>query len=554
MSTLNSRLRRLGSDKLTKLYGGTAIEAISNILQDGVNEIKLVELLNIKYGRQILSNRDIRTALYLTLSNDERFYMLYGHVNSQRELDKEELLSLSKLKWGRKLKTSHRLIEILKLDETYLPEENSAPPSKETIEPNFYLFDHQKRVKDNFVRTLSNGSPRVLIHMPTGAGKTRTCVEGIIDYLKANADRKKIIFWLAHSEELCEQAVETIKNLWKTRGDSSINIYRLWGQHDVPSFSENNEIGFVVAGFQKLTALLKSNDNAVFKNISKLKGNVELLVVDEAHKAIAPTYRQCIEYLFQEGVTKLVGLTATPGRETDFVELGRKSVSETQQLAEFFGSNKIGLTDAQDQEVVDPIGYLQDQGFLSKINRKKVTTNISLELSEKEKLFVADFLELPPSVLKRLAQNDERNALILAEIASLYKKGSKTIVFALSVEHAHLITELLNLKGISSKCIDGNTPPSERADIISSYKNNEISVLTNFGVLTTGFDAPNTNAVVIARPTQSLVLYSQMIGRGIRGPRVGGNEKCSLVDLEDNLIGFPSEKQAFNYFDLAWGK
>ena len=197
---------------------------------------------------------------------------------------------------------------------------------------------------------------------------------------------------------------------------------------------------------------------------------------------------------------------------------------------------------------------MQGKGFLARINRKKVTTNVDLELTEKEREFVANFLEVPKSVLKKLAANDERNALILGEVAALRLKKRQVILFALSVDHAHLLTELLNLKGISAKCIDSSTSPVDRSEAIERYKNNEINVLVNYGVLTTGFDAPNTNAVVITRPTASLVLYSQMIGRGIRGQKVGGNLDCDLIDLEDNLIGFPNEQQAFNYFNVAWGQ
>jgi superfamily II DNA or RNA helicase len=299
--------------------------------------------------------------------------------------------------------------------------------------------------------------------------------------------------------------------------------------------------------------MLSSNHDDAFKAISQLKANTGFIVVDEAHKAVAPTYKQCISYLFNAEKTKLIGLSATPGRAAADVESGG-SVDGTAELAEFFDFNRVGLTDECGDELDDPIGYLQKEKFLSNISRKKVATDINLELTDKERIFVSEFLELPTSVLTRLAKSNERNALILAEIAALRLKKRQIIVFALSVDHAHLITELLNLKGINARCIDGATPASERAESIAKYKDDsdEVSVLVNYGVLTTGFDAPNTNAVVIARPTASLVLYSQMIGRGIRGPKVGGNEVCDLVDLEDNLLGFPSEQHAFNFFNIAW--
>lgn len=550
MIKIKNILKRLGTPNLIDLYGSENVESITNILNDGVNEVKLVDLLFIKYGKQILSNKFIRLAIFTRLSQQDLGYIIDGKDITDRTLSVSERKKLIKLPWGRNQKSSKRILQILDLDEDYLPPIYERPPSQEIISPKTYLFPHQRRVKDKITRKLIDGKNRLLVHMPTGAGKTRTSIEAIIDYWKAKSNRKTNIVWLAHSEELCEQAVETFKQLWEIRGDQHINLYRFWSDHATPDFNDGNN--FIVASFQKLYSMISSTNDTSFQTISKLKQTCSFIIVDEAHKAIAPTYRTCISYLYNENITKLIGLTATPGRSKNDVDEKTLAGTETDELALFFNKNKISLTDENDLEVQNPIEYLQKKGFLAQINRKKVTTDIELQLSDKEREFVASFLEIPKSILKRLADNDERNALILGEVAALRLKNKQIILFALSVEHAHLITELLNLKGILAKCIDGNTEPSVRAYSIEQYKNNEISVLVNFGVLTTGFDAPNTNAVVITRPTASLVLYSQMIGRGIRGIEVGGNQECELVDLEDNLIGFPNEQQAFNYFNIAW--
>lgn len=550
MIKLKNILKRLGTPNLINLYGSENVESITNILNDGVNEVKLVDLLFIKYGKQILSNKSIRLAIFSRLSQQELGYILDGNNNPDRHLSRNEREKLVKLSWGRTQKSSKRILQILDLDEEYLPPLYERPLSKEVISPKTYLFPHQRRVKDTITRKLLDGENKLLVHMPTGAGKTRTSIEAIIDYWKAKSNRNSNIVWLAHSEELCEQAVETFTKLWEVRGDQEINLYRFWSDHATPDFIEGNN--FIVASFQKLYSMISSNDDNNFKSINKLKQTCSFIIVDEAHKAIAPTYRTCISYLYNDGLTKLIGLTATPGRSKSDIDENSLHGTETDELAQFFDRNKVSLTDDNEQVVENPIEYLQKKKFLAKIKRKKVITDIDLQLTDKEREFVASFLEIPKSILKKLANNDERNALILGEVAALRLKNKQIILFALSVEHAHLITELLNLKNISAKCIDGNTAPSERAYSIEQYKNNEISVLVNFGVLTTGFDAPNTNAVVITRPTASLVLYSQMIGRGIRGVKVGGNEECELVDLEDNLIGFPNEQQAFNYFNIAW--
>lgn len=550
MEQFKKLLRRLGPNILTKLYGQEAAESISGVQGGRLNTNALCDMIIARHGHQALAVRDIRLALYARLTPSEQGYILDGEMVNDRRLSAEDLAELASQKWGRKMKSSQRAIHVFSLDESFLPAEKKTLPSKLLVEPKVFLYPHQQRLKDTFVRAMNSGTSRVLLHMPTGAGKTRTSIEGIIDYWKASADRSKNIIWLAHSEELCEQAVETFVKLWEVRGDRDIKVSRFWGDHQLPDASGGNS--FIVTGLQKLHAMLSSSDNKAFRAANQLKTGTALIVIDEAHKAIAPTYRFAIDYLFNEGGTKLIGLTATPGRQSDDVEeLGD---TETDELVSFFEGNKLGLTDDAGQPVPDPISYLQEKQFLSKIRRRKITTDIELELNDQERKFIADFMDLPKSVLNKLAVNDERNALIAGEVAALALKDRQIILFALSIKHAHTMTDILTMRGIRARCIDGNTPPSERASSINEFKQNKIQVLVNYGVLTTGFDAPNTNAVVIARPTSSVVLYSQMIGRGIRGPKVGGNAVCDLVDLEDNLIGFPSEQNAFNYFNQAWSK
>ena len=109
-------------------------------------------------------------------------------------------------------------------------------------------------------------------------------------------------------------------------------------------------------------------------------------------------------------------------------------------------------------------------------------------------------------------------------------------------------------KEIKSASIDKNTTATSRRKYIENYKNGEIKVLFNYGVLTHGFDAPNTDIVIIARPTQSPILYSQMIGRGLRGPEVGGNEECILVDIKDNIEGLPNERKTFTMYRDNYSK
>lgn len=540
----------MSTPELVNIYGHESVEAIDALLGNAVTVKNLIQLIDNKYGTQLLSNKDLRLAIIRRLKPEEFSYVLSGDYDPGYKLSETDALSLLNMKWGRTQVLAQRLINVLGLDEHYLPPVKDLKPDHVNVEPSVYLYPHQLRLKNHFVREISGSTNKLLIHMPTGAGKTRTSIEGVIEVWKSFSDRSKSIIWIAHSEELCEQAFETFEKLWRVRGDTKIDIVRLWGSHALSDNAESTSGKIIVAGFQKLYSMITSEKNEVFKSISSLKQNSAIIVVDEAHKAIAPTYKACIEYLFDPDETKLIGLSATPGRAKD--DIYDSINSETHQLASFFDNNKLGIVNSKGEEVADPISYLQEKEFLAKLVRKRVSTNIVLQLTDKELNFVSDFLELPDSVLKKLGENEERNALILSEVAALKMKNKQIILFAVSVKHARLLNELLNLKNIPSRCVDGQTSPYDREQAIADFKNGNVSVLVNYGVLTTGFDAPNTNAVVITRPTGSLVLYSQMIGRGIRGKKVGGNEECFLVDLEDNLMGFPSESLAFTHFNKVW--
>jgi len=541
--SLEKTLKRLGMRRLAELVGPERLDAIDDVIAPSITETALTKILLLRHGTQILANKDVRKAVLSSLPDPLLGYISDGHYREGLELSPGNRNSVLSMIWSRSSTSSNRTLFVFGLNKDYLPPVTVQRPDHEVIRPQSILYPYQRRVKDRLVRFLIDNNDRVLLHMPTGAGKTRTSIEGIVDYWRSVADRDGFVVWLAHSEELCEQAYESFTKLWAERGDSPVDMYRLWGPHSVGNITSMSH-GFIVASLQKIHSMRTTQSNEVFKAIATIKSKCRMIIIDEAHKAIAPTYKAGIEYISNINKTKVLGLTATPGRGFD--------EAETQELVDFFGGNKITITDESGVDVPDPIRFLQSNGYLAHINRKPVSTNVDIDLTEKERQFVATFLDVPPSVLKKLSEDAERNALILAEIGDLYARGRYIIVFALSVEHAHLLTELLMLREIEARCIDGATPSHDRRAYIEEYKSGKINILINYGVLTTGFDAPNTNAVVITRPTGSLVLYSQMIGRGIRGPKMGGNADCELVDMKDNLVGFPEENLAFSYFNDAW--
>jgi superfamily II DNA or RNA helicase len=269
--------------------------------------------------------------------------------------------------------------------------------------------------------------------------------------------------------------------------------------------------------------------------------------MDEAHLAVAPTYKWILDSFnaARGGDLALLGLSATPGRSA--------GQEETKQLADLFFSNKVSL---EIDGYKSPVDFLQEQGYLSKptyeyINFDDIGSSDLHKINERE---IADTLEVPDWVLKALGTNEKRNLLILKKIIDNAKPGNKVIVFACSVEHANILSNLLCIKGFKAAAISSQTENERRRIILESFKEEtgEINILTNYDILTTGFDAPKVNIAVIARPTKSVALYSQMIGRAIRGPKAGGNCASKIITVIDKIPGYSSVAEGFEFWNDIW--
>ena len=137
--------------------------------------------------------------------------------------------------------------------------------------------------------------------------------------------------------------------------------------------------------------------------------------------------------------------------------------------------------------------------------------------------------------MKRLAADKERNLLIVRRLLGL-PKGTPTLVYACTVEHAYFLSVILTELGRKSGAVSADTPVTLRRTLIRDFKERKIEFLCNYGVLTTGFDAPKTECIALCRPTTSEVLYEQIIGRGLRGPQFGGTPVCTIIDFADNIL------------------
>jgi superfamily II DNA or RNA helicase len=203
----------------------------------------------------------------------------------------------------------------------------------------------------------------------------------------------------------------------------------------------------------------------------------------------------------------------------------------------------------------DPVRYLIESGYLAEPHFQLLNMKPGLTLTEADQASLAEAFEVSDSLLERLGSDPLRNLKIVQAVEGLLQEHSRIIVFAPSVKSAQAISAILNAQGHSAFWVSGETRAVERSQIINSFRSSKATpmVLCNFGVLTTGFDAPRTSAAVIARPTMSLVLYSQMVGRATRGPKAGGNATAVVVTVVDpELAGFGKIEHAFRNWEDVW--
>jgi superfamily II DNA or RNA helicase len=424
--------------------------------------------------------------------------------------------------------------------ETTKPEQiiEEEAPAKCSVHADYGLFKHQRRAALKVREKLTSAPRKVILHMPTGAGKTRTAMHIIADHFRLR--EPATVVWLAHSEELCEQAAIEFEKAWAKLGNRDITVHRFWGARDI----DLNQVsdGFIVAGLTKLYRSLKSNQNIIIN----LGRKATLVVLDEAHSAIADTYKMLLEALTAQNLdVALLGLTATPGRTWN-------DVNADMELAKFFRRQKVSL---ELEGYDNPVDYLISEGYLARPEFESLMYQGGRELSAADVQKIRESFEIPDSILRTLADDAKRNLRIIQEVEELAKFHKRILVFAATVQHSDLLASALRARGYAANSITTNTPSIDRARLIGEYRtSSEVTrILCNFGVLTTGFDAPQTSAAVIARPTQSLVLYSQMVGRAIRGRKAGGNDAAQIVTIVDRqLPGFANISESFTNWEDVW--
>lgn len=350
---------------------------------------------------------------------------------------------------------------------------------------------------ENFYLTNNKG----IICIPTGGGKT-------IVFSKFSENRKTLI--ISHTEELVTQA--KLKYEFVSHQNCGIVNSTFW----------ENDNNVVSASIQTLYARIESNE---FKELVKDK---DYLIVDEAHHFPADTYVSVYNKILSYNPNiKLLGVTATPFRSDDL------------ELKEYFEEMifNVNIKNLIQKEYLVStkakiIRIPENLAIFNKINIKKDKNGIT-DYSLK-------------SLSNVLGQEKVLNYVLENFIKEFQNR--KTLFFTTSIEVSKdLVKKLIEL-GINAVHIDGTIPKKERNRIVKDYQDGKIKVLSNVNILTEGFDDPSTECIALLRPTKSLNLYAQIIGRGLRPSPTTNKENCLVLDFTPATTKF--NKGLANLFEL----
>jgi DNA repair protein RadD len=449
------------------------------------------------------------------------------------EGEKSPVAYLKSLKWT--VDQRRELLEFLGFTIDSAP---PAPPlARQDCAPDYGLFPHQREAATRVQGLLYDGPRRVVLHLPTGVGKTRTAMSLICDHLRTH--EPTVVVWLAHGQELLDQAASEFERAWSKLGNRPVTVLRMWGQ--APADIAEVTDGIAILGLEKAVSAAKRDPQF----LRQLASRCSLTVFDEAHQIIAPTYQQVVDALTINPAASLLGLTATPGRTW-------ANIAKDEELSEFFFRQKVML---KIEGHTNPVTALIEQDYLSRATVGTVASNAGLHLSTQDQKRLAASFDIPTDIVSRLARDEQWNLQVVRTVLDLVERHRRILVFAASVDHCRLVAAVVSALGLDAEFVTGESSTRHRTQVISRFRSGvrRPMILCNFGVLTTGFDAPAASAAVIARPTKSLVLYSQMVGRVIRGPKAGGTPTCEIVTvINPELPGFGDVAEAFINWEDVW--
>lgn len=478
-------------------------------------------------------------SLDLAVDDPDRRSLLLDAIPHDKVMEFEDRIELSVHSLRKKKELEPRLRRLLLGFFGRSAGGNQLTVSSESMKPvvpSRGLFPHQKRAASAVEKFLYFEEGRAMLHLPTGVGKTRTAMSVVASHLRTRSEG--LVLWLAATRELLEQAAGEFEATWHALGDRSVDCVRYWSNFD-PQIDSVSD-GIIFAGLAKLHSYGKDRER-----LWRLGDRTTMVVFDEAHQAVATTYLDIVETIATRNPrTPVLGLSATPGRTW-----GNPEVDAA--VAELFMGNKVTLDFGDD----NPIRRLTDEGYLAHVEFTLLNVEPGLRLSDDDVKELYRALDIPDDLATRLGDDEQRNLRIVQRLLQLVERHARVLVFAPSVNNASLLASICRGVGLTADAVTGETDAEERRRVIARFKKpgSTPRILINFGVLTTGFDAPAASAALIARPTRSLVLYSQMVGRVIRGPRAGGTERCEVVTVVDTTLpGFGDVAEAFMNWEDVW--
>ncbi|MCP4597855.1 DEAD/DEAH box helicase [Neptuniibacter sp.] len=357
----------------------------------------------------------------------------------------------------------------------------------------FTLRPYQQEAVDATLRHFRKSDEAAVIVLPTGAGKSLVIAE------LASLARRKILV-LAHVKELVEQNHVKYQSYGLTGGIFSAGLKRKENQHQV-----------TFASVQSVAA-----------NLEQFKDEYSLLIVDECHRVSDNEdgqYQKIIQLLREQNPNlKVLGLTATPYR------LG---------MGWIYRYHYRGFARSEQEKPFQhciyelPLSYMINRGYLT----KPELVDAAIDQYDFSALKQNSFGEYAEKDVNQLLSKYSRvTKAIIEQIEQLAETRKAVMIFAATVKHAKEIHSYLPQS--ETALITGDTDQSERDQLITRFKDQEIKYLVNVSVLTTGFDAPHVDFIAILRPTQSVSLYQQIVGRGLRLSE--GKENCLVVDYAGN--------------------
>ena len=383
--------------------------------------------------------------------------------------------------------------------------------SADSRQPHSYQQEAWDRLGAHAAEAEQTGQFRGLLVMPTGSGKTYTAVRWLITNVIARQGR---ILWLAHRTELLNQAASEFHKLSVlASGRERLRVRIVSGEHCTAAQIDPAD-DIVVASIATLarapevvTQLVM--DSRVF------------VVIDEAHHAPARSYRELLTKLDQRKKFQLLGLTATPTRTQE---------NERGTLNALFGGRVIHQVETR---------ALIERGILARPRPVHVKTEAQVEngVTLDDLNHWNTFNELSEDWLDRIAHLEGRNAIIVDHYLRHRERYGQTLIFAINVAHAALLTDALRRRDVQVDYVASYRPDgsaAETSDVIRRFKDKQLTVLVNVQMVTEGVDVPTIQTVFLARPTSSEILVRQMIGRALRGPAAGGTKEAFLVSFEDH--------------------